>query len=468
MASSAEGSKQAHLPPFRPSLVKQKLPFEQFDSIQHLLCAQIQLFLQNSPSPSTVLAFLQAYLSDAAQECLKLLYAPLVVDSASQNTILLRQQVLALLGHLAENHPISITQVILIGTVIVYGPKNAARVKRFLSDLLGRREPQFKAAIATSLSRMLSEISSSARNSIEGIRRVAHILATVVRTGVPTILESMSGNSTLNDIAITYDRILPPFISTSKLDEVPLSSGAKSWLQTKVDLLDSFHILFDHLLTSETHLKSSITLLSDLTKSVDVTGKSRFVDFPLIADYQHQFDLGKRLQSLNASHDDPSLDVLVVAVANLGPANPDAFGPLSVLLKKPTTDDRASDGTTYDQKGKGKACPTGEGVEEVVTQILEMLPDQDADFLRRCLTHPRFTGSDRQEKLVSALLEENLPAELMMEEISSPAANEPPLPLPSTGKGKENEKKYHYTKDRQNVFDDQPFDISALRIGKKR
>ena len=470
MASSAAGGKLAPLPPFRPSLVKQKLPFEQFGSIQRLLCAQIQLFLQNSPSPSTVLAFLQEYLSDVAQDRLESLGTTPDVDSASPNTTRLRQQVLALLGHLAQNHPKSVTQAILIDTVLVYGPKNATHVKRFLSDLLDRREPQFKTAIATSLSRMLSELSKSTRNTIEGVRRVAHILATVVQTEVPAILDELiDGNTAINDITTIYNRILPPFLLNAKLDDIPLSSGARSWLQTKVDLLDSFHILVDHSLASERHLESGITLLFDLTSSVDdVKEKSPFVHFPLIADYQHQFDLAQRLKSLNTTHDDPRLDVLIDTVAKLVPANPKELGPLSLLLDKPVANGTASYGATSSRKGKGRAVPVDDGVEEAVTQILSILPEQDPDFLRKCLAHPTFIGSDRTEKLMSALLEGNIPAELMMEEIGGSSVNEPSHLLHSTGGGKEQEREYKYTKGRQNVFDDQPFDISALRIGKKR
>jgi len=279
-----------------------------------------------------VLAFLQAYLSDAAQDYLRSLSTPHVVDSASQNTTLLRQQVLALLGHLAENHPKSITQAILIDATIVYGPKNAAHVKHFLGDLLGRREPQFKTAIAASLSRMLSEASSSTQGSIDGVRRVAHILATVVRTGVPAILDELiDGNSTLSDTATIYDRSLPPFLLSAKLDEVPLPNAARSWLQTKVDLFDTFHILLDHSIASESHLESGIALLFDLTSSVDVKEIS-FVHFPLIADYQLQFDLARCLQSLNATRDDPRLEVPIVTIANFVPADPKESGPRSLLL----------------------------------------------------------------------------------------------------------------------------------------
>ena len=469
MASSTASSKLAPLPPFRPSIIKNKLPFEQFDSIQRLLNAQIQLLLQNSPSPSTLLAFLQAYLSDTAQDCLKSLNTSPVVDSASQNTTLLRQQVLALLGYLAENHPKSITQTILIDTMIVYGSKNATHVRHFLGNLLGRREPQFKTAIAASLSRMLYEANSSTKNSLEGIRRVAHILATMVRTGAPTILDELiDGNPTLNDIATLYDRILPPFLPRAKLDEVPLSSATRSWLQTKVDLLDSFHILFDHLLASESHLESGITLLFNLTSSADLKDKSPFVHFPLIADYQHQFDLAERLKSVNAIRDDARLELLIFTITNLVPTDPNELGPLSLLLEQPTANDLVSYEATNKRKGKGKAAPADEGVEEAVTQILSILPDQDPDFLRKCLAHSRFSGSDRTEKLMSSLLEGNVPAELMMEETGSTLSKEPPLPLPSTGNGKGKENEYEYTKDRRNVFDDQPFDISALRIGKKQ
>ena len=147
------------------------------------------------------------------------------------------------------------------------------------------------------------------------------------------------------------------------------------------------------------------------------------------------------------------------------PADLSELGPLSLLLlKKTITDNLASDGATSGLKGKGRAAQADEGVEEAVTQILSILPDQDTDFLRKCLAHSRFSGSDRTEKLVSALLEGNVPAELVMEETSGPSAVEPP----NTGEGKGEEREYEYTKDRRNVFDDQPFDISALRIGKKR
>ena len=66
--------------------------------------------------------------------------------------------------------------------------------------------------------------------------------------------------------------------------------------------------------------------------------------------------------------------------------------------------------------------------------------------------------------MASALLEGNVPAELVMEETSGPSAVE----SPNTGKGRGDERGYEYTKYRRNVFDDQPFDIPALRIGKKR
>ena len=80
---------------------------------------------------------------------------------------------------------------------------------------------------------------------------------------------------------------------------------------------------------------------------------------------------------LNTARDDPHLEVLIVTIANFVPGDPKELSPLSLLL---LDEPRASC-----LKGKGRAAPVDEGVEEAVAQILSVLPDQDTDFLRKCL-----------------------------------------------------------------------------------
>jgi len=91
-----------------------------------------------------------------------------------------------------------------------------------------------------------------------------------------------------------------------------------------------------------------------------------------------------------------------------------------------------------------------------ISHILDILPDQDPQFLHRCLQHPDFRGEGGTERLIFSLLEGSLPIDLSVED-SATNANVP-------GLGDDLE----LVKDRRNVFDDQTIDISTLRVGKKQ
>jgi hypothetical protein len=87
--------------------------------------------------------------------------------------------------------------------------------------------------------------------------------------------------------------------------------------------------------------------------------------------------------------------------------------------------------------------------------VLDILPDQDPEFLRRCLQHKNFSGEGGTEKLISALLEGDVPIDISTQELE-----DGPQPHSS--------KELDYVENRLNVFDDDPIDISTLRIGKKK
>lgn len=88
--------------------------------------------------------------------------------------------------------------------------------------------------------------------------------------------------------------------------------------------------------------------------------------------------------------------------------------------------------------------------------MLDILPDQDTDFIRLCLSHPTFQGEDGAERLIAALLEGNIPIELS-------TGTYKPTDLQPTIESDA----YSYAQTRTNIFDDQPLDISKLRVGKK-
>ncbi|KAG8803539.1 hypothetical protein FRC17_006160, partial [Serendipita sp. 399] len=93
-------------------------------------------------------------------------------------------------------------------------------------------------------------------------------------------------------------------------------------------------------------------------------------------------------------------------------------------------------------------------IDIAISQVLDILPDQDLQFLRRCLAHPNFKGEGGTERLISSLLEGSIPIEISAEPESSTAQ--------STDFGLE------AVNSRRNIFDGQEMDLSSLRFGKKQ
>lgn len=95
-------------------------------------------------------------------------------------------------------------------------------------------------------------------------------------------------------------------------------------------------------------------------------------------------------------------------------------------------------------------------IDLAISHILDILPDQDPSFLRRCLQHPEFSGEDGTERLISSLLEGSVPINLSIEE-----------PTPQVASSRQVDD-LELAKERRNIFDDQAIDLTSLRLGKKR
>lgn len=96
-----------------------------------------------------------------------------------------------------------------------------------------------------------------------------------------------------------------------------------------------------------------------------------------------------------------------------------------------------------------------------ISQVLDILPDQDPSFLRRCLKHKSFQGDGAAESLISALLEGNVPIELSAE--AEEVVHQELRPSDYTNRDAPD-----FIKERRNIFDDHEMDISNLRLGKKQ
>ncbi|KAM0787826.1 hypothetical protein ACM66B_003880 [Microbotryomycetes sp. NB124-2] len=111
-------------------------------------------------------------------------------------------------------------------------------------------------------------------------------------------------------------------------------------------------------------------------------------------------------------------------------------------------------------KGKGKASEDSDSatLDEAVSQIMDVLPDQQATFLRTCLRHPRFAdASNPAEAVIAALLEGSLPADLRQPRDGD---NNPTAFTDSASSDKP------VAPERRNVFDDAKLDLTKLRRGK--
>lgn len=104
-------------------------------------------------------------------------------------------------------------------------------------------------------------------------------------------------------------------------------------------------------------------------------------------------------------------------------------------------------------------------IDIAISHVLDIFPDQDPAFLRRCLKHKSFQGEGAAEILISALLEGNIPIELSTETEDEVIEEQISQPKPPQ---RANWDIVDIVKERRNIFDDHEMDISNLRLGKKQ
>lgn len=95
-------------------------------------------------------------------------------------------------------------------------------------------------------------------------------------------------------------------------------------------------------------------------------------------------------------------------------------------------------------------------IDLAVSQVLDIFPDQSVETVQRYLQYPSFQGDT--EKVIAALLEGNIPPDLLTDEPPKQVVDHPPT----------SHSEFKYTKDRRNIWDEIAIDESQLRIGKTR
>lgn len=465
-------------------------------------------------------AFVSSYVKDAAQQSLQALVWGTNDPSSKLSPIerKTRHAVFLLVGRLAPLGALDLQT--FVDFSVAY-----ARIS------LSRLRPPFSAAfVQSSKSSALVEgvqksavpaftaLLASSTQGLYGLRKTAHILLSFLRPAPPEVARSFARNRPfVRALATTYHAQLASFaqtygglrtLSASLTANTTQGRELDEWerllLETKVALLDTFHIIVRMLLDDVASIASAGPALAaqaepafevvfdllDLRASdegTDGVPPTPFLNRSLLADYQHAYDFSRTLADVLRRTEDARTDLLEASLRAMSMdlasgSGERAPGALKLILRSsgvPPGIDNTGRGLarapTTDAQGKGKGRDVGERLggaavipdeqaDLAVAQVLDLLPDQDPVYVRYLLSHSDYPYRGDAERLIGALLEGTapLPADVQVviarQDLGMAAVREPERATDE----------FAYTRERRNVFDHEVMDLSRVKIGKTR
>jgi activating signal cointegrator complex subunit 2 len=412
----------------------------------------------------------------------------------------------------------------LLDLSIVYVRSHPIRLKAVFSTAIATNPSIISAEITAAFISLLSPSHSS--QGLYSLRKVTHCLLSLLRASPPPLTRLFSSDKQfilalaraydegLGAIARSYGGLRGHLVEDTWIaeGEVGVDEWERVWVETKVELMDSFHLLlggmvedlasaggelgreaeqiFD-VIFAMLELSSGSNSSHSLPNSSDPA--TPFLNRPLLADYQHSYDLSHTMSSAlrhaaTEIEKDARLDLLESTLSSFeissdGSKDP---GALKILLRSsgvlPGIDNTGrgpcrhmnTNPSPYpdnkgnrQNKGKGKASPQNQDadpdpdLELKTTQVLSILPDHDPSYVRALLVRHGTGAGEDVERVVEMLLEGTAPPkeELVVECVGGRMRD---------GSEEAKELEYVYTRGRKNVFDDDVMDLSNVRIGKKR
>lgn len=471
-----------------------------YQTISSSLAQTLGLPAAQSNTAAT-LAFLASYVKESAQFLLNSL-----IWKRSQGTTqnifadlspvekTIRQRVFLLAERLAASGFLNIQS--LLDLSVVYGSTNPIRFRKLFSTAFDQNrdslEAQVKDAAVSAFTTLFSDANAQ---GLHGLRKTAHIFLSFVRPAPLEVTRSFAQDKHfMTALARAYDHALGAIIQSyggldlSSASDAPLDDWKQLFLETKVALVDSFHVLVHTLLADVTAqpVRFADPAFEVVFGLLDVPsfrpgGMTSFLDRPLIADYQHAYHLSRTLRELLKSLDDPRGEALDSALRALdapggeGSSESDP-GALKLLLRssgvQPGIDARgrgpsANASHSANSKGKGKATSTvvterNPALDAAVAQVLDILPNLPKSYVRSLLENESYPYHGDAERLVGALLEGTAPSQ---EEVDG-AIRAAGLALSEVQAVPQDD--FVYTRERRNVFDGEKIDMTSVRVGKKQ
>ncbi|KAI0346663.1 hypothetical protein BDW22DRAFT_1352825 [Trametopsis cervina] len=473
--------------------------------------SQVLTLPQDKSDKAAAVSFISSYAKDHAQ---RILHALIWEDTSKRVRHLSKLSPVERTIHerafrLSERIANELDVQTLIDLAVVYGATNPKRFRVLLVSI--SNNSQLIKAIETEAAPAFATLLSSNAQGLYGLRKISYILWALMHSASPEVIRPFARNKEfvvalakayddgLATCARSYGGMRAERINSSN---VPLDDWERIFLDTKVSLIDSFHILLRTLLKDVEELSTPgpalaarteiafevVSSLLDLPSSSSTQGTETtpipFLNQSLLADYQHTYGLSKLISNAGRRTNDPRAEVLEASLRSLDSSSPDQNastrpGALKLLIRssgiQPGIDRLGKGPSRTDAKGKGKevavASPAPQhdpALDAAVSQVLDILPDQPPEYLRFLLAHQDYPYRGNAERLIEALLEGTAPT---LEEYENQLAHT------HQGAGVAHDTiadvrpavkdDFVYTKERRNVFDEEIMDISHLRVGKK-
>lgn len=466
-------------------------------SQQSVLTQHISTSLQHTlalPPPKrdtpATRAFVDSYVREGARETLE----AIIWDSPQNKTktrktvdTVIRNRVLLLAEKLASASP-GLEIETLVDTCVVYSSTHPVRLRAVLSSAV-KTSP---ALLVPSLPDAFVSLLQPSSPSLYALRKTSYCLLALLRAAPPELTALFAADKPfMLALAKAYDAGLAGIARSygglrSHEHEGEGDEWERVWVETKVSLMDTFHVLLSSMLVDlARHGEGAAGLgravervfdivfaLLDLPSSSATPNDSAtpFMNRPLLADYQHAYKLTHTLgQTLSRqAEQDARLELLEASLSQLSPSSSTGPGALKILLRSSGApsgiDTRGPKQPKHhpDTKGKGKAPERAQEDPELGTntaQILSILPDTDPRTVRALL---RRAGANVESVLGLLLEGGGAPDDLVLSDNDNENENEPAA---AEGVGPAGEE-YIYTKSRLNVFDDEVIDPSTVHMGK--
>ncbi|KAH9962905.1 hypothetical protein BC827DRAFT_1260123 [Russula dissimulans] len=519
----------APLPPYPSSHARSQLSHTQLASLNQKISLSVRQTL-DLPTQTLISAapahFLSSYAQDVAQNTLDALIWDVTSASKekprteSSDARAVRAHTLLLAERLASTGTPSLDPITLLDLSIAYA-SHPTRLRLLFDNAFSTSPSLLASTTASALPAFTSLLGSHTTAGLHGLCKTAHAILCLLRVGPPTLLRafahskdfvlalSQAYDTGLGTAAGSYGRLYLPTAGASvTVPHREPDDWEVLFLQTKVDLLDAFHILLTTLLNTlaapppsdpsspAAQLDRAIDIVSALhalpappRRPDDHAPPTAFLNRSLLADYQHTYDLSEKLVRALPHGvvvaDDARLEWLLAALRGLdadldgggsgsGPSvavqarrrDPGAFELLLGSGAQPGigvddhattvhTSERGAIVATLSRGAEAAAASSSKAVDPRVEEVRVILPDYAPEYVHALLQRADY-GS--VERVVEALLEGTAPPPEALQQQQQAALK---------AQADQAREEFEYTRDRRNVFDEEDMDVSRLRVGKK-